>query len=192
MVDISEYIHEREPEAELMIHETWSFESGYGIFTNETVRDEIGADISGLYDSCAIECAAAIGQAEPLRFISSMDAFGAARNYTNTESVDVFNTTYHQAGHVFNAEDRATVDVGNGSGMLSPEDLAAGKTSLHRDGYHSSAAGRYLIALNAYRTLSGRTVSGNTFRPGEISLDSRAYYKNEGTGTIATGGGLYE
>lgn len=175
MVDLSEYIHEREPNAELMVHGTWSFEAGYGDFADKTVRDEIGADIDALNERCAIACAQAIGQTEPLRIISSMSAFNAAREYKNDEGVNIFDTIYYQDGHKFVGPNGVRVAVGDGTMLLSPEEQAAGKISLHRDGYHANPAGRYLIALNAYQTLSGRKVSSNAFRPGVTTLQSSSY-----------------
>ncbi|MBQ8525975.1 MAG: DUF4886 domain-containing protein [Clostridia bacterium] len=177
MVDLAKYVHELEPNAKQMIHETWSFEAGYNDFKDVATRDAIGADIRALYTRCAEECAAAIGQSEPLEKISSLDAFEAARLYTDENGVQKFETTYYKDGHLFSGyENRATVPVGDGSVLLNEEDAAAGKISLHRDGFHASQVGRYLIALNAVRYLTGKSVTGNTFRPGEIALDSSAYY----------------
>ena len=177
ITDLAGYIHEKEPNAELMLHETWSFEAGFNGFKDVSIRDEIGAEIRKLYDRCAQEAATAIGYSKPLRKISSLDAFEAARAYTNADGVQLFETTYYKEGHLFSGyENRATVPVGDGTGLLSPEDAAAGKVSLHRDGYHASAAARYLIALNAVETMTGKSVYGNTYRPGEIALDSSAYY----------------
>ncbi|MBQ7901516.1 MAG: DUF4886 domain-containing protein [Clostridia bacterium] len=177
ITDLAKYINEKEPSAELMLHETWSFEAGYNDFKDASTRDEIGADIRKLYDRCAQETAAAIGYSEPLRKISSLDAFEAARAYTNADGVQLFETTYYKDGHLFSGyENRATVPVGDGTRLLSPEDATAGKVSLHRDGFHASAAARYLIALNAVEIMTGKSVYGNTYRPGEIALDSSAYY----------------
>ncbi len=176
-VNLAEYVHEKEPNAEIMIHETWSFEAGYNDFTDVATRDKIGADIRELYDRVAREAAAAIGQSTPLRKISSLDAFEAAREYETEAGLKLFETTYYKEGHMFTGyENRAEVPVGDGSGLLSPDDLAAGKVSLHRDGFHAAQTGRYLIALNAVQFLTGKSVYGNTYRPGEIVLDSSAYY----------------
>ena len=195
MVDLAKYVHELEPDAELMIHETWSFEAGYNDFKDIVTRDAIGADIRALYSRCAEECATAIGQDTPLGKISSLDAFEAARLYEDANGVKKFETTYYKDGHLFSGyENRATVPVGDGSRLLNEEDAAAGKVSLHRDGFHASQVGRYLIALNAVETLTGKSIYGNTYRPGEIALDSSAYYGgNEVTDLDnATGGVIYQ
>ncbi len=194
MADLAAYIHENEPKAKLMIHETWSFESGYSFVTDEATRDEITEGIHTLYAKCAEDCAARIGADKPLEMISSLDAFEAARHHTNDDGVEIFNTSYYKDGHTFTGvKNRATVAVGDGSMMLSPEEAAAGKIGLHRDGFHASAAARYLIALNAYTTLTGKPVSGNTFRPGTIALDSSASYTNEQTDLDnAQSGVIYE
>jgi hypothetical protein len=166
---LAKYINEREPNAEIMLHETWAFETGYNYWTQDAADS-----IRAVYDRAASEAAAAIGQSEPLRKISSLSAFNAAKAY---EDGALFETTYYKDGHLFSGYDnRATVPVGDGSSLLSPEDAAAGKVSLHRDGFHASQVGRYLIALNAVQFLTGKSVYGNTYRPGTISLDSSAYY----------------
>lgn len=195
MVDLAKYVNQLEPNAELMIHETWSFEAGYNDFKDIATRDAIGADIRALYTRCAEECAAAIGQSTPLEKISSLDAFEAARTYVDADGISKFETTYYVNGHKFiDYPNRATVPVGDGSMLLSPEDAAAGKISLHRDGFHASQVGRYLIALNAVRYLTGKDITGNTYRPGEIALDSSAYYGgNEVTDLDnAKGGVIYQ
>ena len=177
MVNLAKYVKELEPNATQMIHETWSFESGYNDFKDIATRDAIGADIRALYSRCAEECADAIGQSEPLAKISSLDAFEAARRYTDANGVAKFETTYFVDGHKFiDYENRAKVPVGDGTMLLNAADAAAGKVSLHRDGFHASQAARYLIALNAVQFLTGKSILGNTYRPGEISLDSSAYY----------------
>lgn len=194
MADLAEYVHEKEPKAKLMIHETWSFESGYSFVTDEATRDEITNGTHELYARCARDCAQRIGEENPLEMISSLNAFEAARHYTDENGVEIFNTSYYKDGHVFaNVENKATVPVGDGSVLLSPAEADAGKISLHRDGFHASAAARYLIALNAYTTLTDRTVSGNSFRPGAIALDSSASYTNEVTDLDnAKSGVIYE
>ena len=87
---------------------------------------------------------------------------------TAESGTNIFDTAYYKTGHVFS--DRY-INVGDGSMLLNDEDKAAGKISLHRDGFHMSCLGRYLIALNAYATLTGNTVTGNTFDETAIELD---------------------
>ena len=93
MADLAEYIRELEPKAKLMIHETWSFESGYTFTANEETRDEITDGIHKLYARCAEDCASRIGEEKPLDMISSLNAFEAARHYKNADGVEIFNTT---------------------------------------------------------------------------------------------------
>ncbi|MBQ4516320.1 MAG: DUF4886 domain-containing protein [Clostridia bacterium] len=180
IVPLAEYIHEKEPKAEIMLHETWAFETGYRLSTDEAGRDAATEDIRALHDRAARECAEAIGQSTPLRKLSALEAFEAARDYKNEDGVDIFNTVYYPEGHIFvGVGNRATVPVGDGSCLVSPEELALGKINLHRDGYHASAAARYMLSLNAYQTLSGRKVLGNTAQTVELSLDSSASYASD-------------
>ena len=161
MADMAAYLHGREPKAEILIHETWAFETGYKEFITDEIREQITTNIQALNSRCATACADAIGLNEPLRVITSGSAFDAARKYENGA---YFDTTYYSDGHKFEAG--TTVNVGDGSDMLHPDDKEAGKTSLHRDGFHAGPAGEYLIALNAYKIISGKNttdIENNTF-----------------------------
>ena len=187
--DLAKYINEREPEAEIMLHETWPFEAGYNSWTNAAVRDEAGANIRAIYDRCAADIKAELGLDYDVRKISSLDAFEAARAYENAEGVKMFDTTYDGSKHEFAGTE---VAVGDGSMLLGDEDAAAGKVSLYRDGFHASAAARYLIALNAVQFITGKSVNGNTFRPGSIRLDSAGRYMDTGADMSMSSGTVYQ
>ena len=188
-VPLAQYIHEKEPDARLVIHSTWSMESGYNFVTDANTRDSIMANMKTLNERCASEINSTLGLEgdNQVLIISSTDAVGAARNYTPDQDITIngrtclageklFDTTYYKTGHIFSSKE---VNVGDGTMLLSDADKEAGKISLHRDGFHMSAVGRYLIALNAYATITGNKVSGNTFdsfdatrADGTIRLDS--------------------
>ncbi len=182
-VPFAEYIHELEPETRILMHSTWSMETGYKDYVStDEERDQILANMQTNSDRCISEINEALGlEGDDAAFcIYSSGIIDYARHYaldeditinerTCTAGTSIFDTTYYLDGHVF---DTKNIDVGDGSMLLSDEDNAAGKISLHRDGFHMSALGRYLIALNAYATLTGNTVTGNSFETCELNLDS--------------------
>ena len=188
-VPFAQYIHENEPDARIVIHSTWAMESGYNFVADSNERDTIMSNMKYLNERCASEINSTLGLEgdNQVLIISSTDAVGAARNYIPDEDITIngrtchagtklFDTTYYKTGHIFSSKE---VNVGDGTMLLSDADRNAGKISLHRDGFHMSAVGRYLIALNAYATITGNKVSGNTFdsydatrADGTIRLDS--------------------
>ena len=207
-VPFAQYIHEMEPDARLVIHSTWSMEAGYNFVDDAAERDTILANMQSLNERCASEINSTLGLSgdDEVLIIYSSSVLDAARKFTSTEDITIngrtcaagtklFDTTYYKPGHIFSSKE---VNVGDGSMLLSDEDRNAGKISLHRDGFHMSAVGRYLIALNAYATITGNTVIGNTFdsfdatrADGTIRLDSSpgGYHvtetdKGELTGTV--------
>ena len=207
-VPFAQYIHEKEPDARLVIHSTWSMEAGYNFVDDAAERDTILSNMQTLNERCASEINSALGLSgdDEVLIIYSSKAVDAARNFAPSEDITLngrtcaagtklFDTTYYKPGHIFSSKE---VNVGDGSMLLSDEDREAGKISLHRDGFHMSALGRYLIALNAYATITGNTVTGNTFdsydgtrSDGTIRLDSSpgGYHvtetdKGELTGTV--------
>ena len=194
MADLAEYIHDREPDARIAIHSTWSMETGYNFVDSDETRNQIMANFRTISSRVVNDINTRLGLAgdDEVLVISSTDILDAARSYAPEQDVTIngrtcavgtklFDTTYYKDGHVFTFTEANVRDVavGDGTMLLSDEDSAAGKISLHRDGFHMSALGRYLIALNAYATLTGNKVTGNTFdsadatrADGTIRLDS--------------------
>lgn len=71
--------------------------------------------------------------------------------------------------------DRCQVDGIIPSGEVLMRLLDAGVETVHRDGKHASyGLGRYAIALLWFRMLTGKTVTGNTFR----DFDEEIYEEN--------------
>ncbi len=181
-VPFAQYIHEHEPNARITIHVTWSMENGYNFVNSAEERDTILQNMIALNERCAREINETLGLEgdDKVFMIYSAGIVDYARHYELAEDVtiagrtakagtNIFDTAYYKTGHIFS--DRY-INVGDGSMLLNDEDKAEGKISLHRDGFHMSCLGRYLIALNAYSTLTGNTVTGNTFDETAIELDS--------------------
>ena len=193
MVPLAKHIHDIQPDAELMIHNTWSFETGNGSFGTQAIRDSVSEEITQLNTRCATEAAELIGLDKPLRLVDSNKAFNTARAYVNEDGLDVFNTTFDKNKHAFylgtaiptvSVYDGTTVEPSeeerdNYYYILCDEDQAAGRIGLHRDGYHANSASRYLIACNFFDMLSEGKVSGNTYRPGDATIQCSNYTSDD-------------
>ena len=159
--NIVKYIRERQPKAEIVIHQTWSNEKGsliegFGKYYNgdrdymtkqiekntETARKVLATleTDSGLKVSL---------DGKPLRYIPSGDAVTLARQS------EMFDTTFTGTSYWDDENNYlATENTENSQGVIS----------LHRDSYHMSQRfGRYLIALVWYRCLTGDSVLDNTY-----------------------------
>lgn len=180
-VPFAQYIHENEPDARIAFHSTWSMESGYNFVGDVNERNQINDNMlaNALRASKEINEALGFEGDDKVLVIDSTSMIYYARHYELPETATfngreakqgtkIFDTTYYKQGHIFDSKEIA---VGDGTMLLNDADKAAGKISLHRDGFHMSALSRYLIALNAYKTLTGNDVTGNTFSPASIRLD---------------------
>lgn len=156
---LANYVRENEPDAKIMIQETWAYEQSY----NNTNRAEMLAQNQRIYNQIAEDLQETLGYKPEL--IRSGDVFGAAIAYVKN-GVQIFNTTYDASKHQFAGG--KDYSVGDGSSLLSNADAAEGKITLHRDGFHAGHAGRYLLAANAYATIFNKSVSGNPFCPGSM------------------------
>ena len=181
-VPFAQYLHEKEPDARIAFHSTWSMEAGYNFVGDIAERDQVHSNMRTNSLRAANEINEALGFEgdEKVLVINSTDILEYARYYEMPkdttfngrvckEGTRIFETTYYKQGHVFDSKEIA---VGDGTMLLNDADKTAGKISLHRDGFHMSALGRYLIALNAYKTITGNDVTGNTYAPDSIRLDS--------------------
>ena len=155
------YIRERQPKAEIVIHQTWSCEKGSPVegfvknykgdrdaMTKQIEKDneiaiKVLADVetdSGLKVSL---------DGKPLRYIPAGNAVTIARQS------EMFDTTFTGGA--------SWDDVNK---YLAPDNTedSQGVVSLHRDSYHMSRRyGRYLVGLVWYRCLTGNSVLNNTY-----------------------------
>ena len=155
------YIRERQPKAEIVIHQTWSCEKGSpveGFVKNyKGDRDAMTKQIEK-DNELAIKVLATVEtdsglkvslDGKPLRYIPSGNAVTIARQS------EMFDTTFTGGA--------SWDDVNK---YLAPENTeeSQGVISLHRDSYHMSQRfGRYLVALVWYRCLTGNSVLNNTY-----------------------------
>ena len=171
------YIHEHEPNAEILINKVWSYEIGYGYVKDHTVRAKADAALTAKTQLVADNAAARIG-VDKIRIVPAGDAFTYARNYTDENGVHIFDTTYYTEGHSFTSDmNRQTIPVGQG--ILTAAEEEAGFIRLHRDGFHSSLLARYMLASVWYEALTGNSIVGNTFVPESDAIDSGAIVMDE-------------
>ena len=187
---VAKYVKEKQPDASLGLQMTWAYEKGYSNCAGDTEADRL-KNRSEMFKACYennIKAAKDIGKYEyneggdtislggyPIKIIPSGYAVQYARNY-EVDGVKKYDTTWDQ--DVFSAKtthDEApyTKHVA-ASELINDEEKAAGKVRLNRDGFHMSNEGRYLVACTWFEAITGKSVLGNTFRPGAVSLDSAA------------------
>ena len=175
--DLIAYIHEHEPNAEILINKVWSYEMGYSYVKDNAVRNRADAALTAKTQLVADNAADRIG-VDKIRIVPAGDAFTYARNYKDLNGVHIFDTTYYAEGHSFTSDmNRQTISVGQG--ILTEEEEEAGFIRLHRDGFHSSLIARYMLASVWYEALTGNNVVGNTFVPESDAIDSGAIVMDE-------------
>lgn len=156
---LANYVKTNEPGARIMIQETWAYEQGY----KNTNHAEMSAQNQRVYNLIVEDLQETLGYKPQV--ISSRGIFDVAIAYQKN-GVQIFNTTYDASKHQFAGG--KDYYVNDGSCLLSDADVAAGKITLHRDGFHAGHVGRYLLAANAYATIFNKPVSGNPFCPGTM------------------------
>jgi len=203
VTNLAKYIKEKCPNAEIGLQMTWAFElskkmSSYFDGTLAAQKDMWSKSYSynrraaseiGAYEWKEGETVSFGGV--PVKIIPSGYAIQYARSL-EIDGVKKFDTIwdgakYDAAAHNFDSLREANPDaklVAEASALLSDQD--AGKIRLHRDGFHMSQAGRYLIACVWFETLTGKSPVGNSFIPGEVMLDadvSGPTYRTKESGT---------
>lgn len=186
---LAKFVKERCPYASIGLQMVWAFERGYGYSAGNTYEDQLANQKeiwSSLYD-WTIRASKEVGSYQynedgdtitfggyPVKIIPSGYAVQYARNYTADNGIKTFDTLWDKA--LFDVETKH--DLGayqfhvDAAKLINSEEQAAGKVRLNRDGFHMSNEGRYLLGCVWFEALTGKSVLGNTFRPGAVSLDS--------------------
>ena len=201
---LAEYVKERCPNAQLGFQMTWAFELGKPMngYYDGTLNDdpsiqgigqkqmwansysfnrraaselgayaynEAGDTISfGGYPVMIVPSGYAVQYAKSLE-IGGIKKFDTIRSAAKYEAAVDALIASNPSKLVVNAED-----------LLADED--AGKIRLHRDGFHMSQAGRYLIACVWLEQITGVSAVGNSFIPGALDLDSDIGNKKDSSG----------
>ena len=196
ITNLAKYIKEKCPNAEVGLQMTWAFELGKRMnsYYDGTLEGDDSIAGMGQKEMWANSynfnkrAAKEIGAYEwqegktvsfggvPVTIIPSGYAIQYARS-VEVDGVKKFDTTWDDAK--YSAAARAFDDLADGatlvaksSDLISDADKAAGKIRLHRDGFHMSQQGRYLIACVWFETLTGKSPVGNSYIPGETKFDS--------------------
>jgi len=155
---LHDYIKGKNPQAALLIHETWAYREDDPLFKKTMTQQEMYWRVRNAYETIASELGC--------RIIPSGDAFENARtdpdwkgvfpdpkfDYKRTQYPDLPDQTHSlHAGYSWKK--------------------AGNKWKLNIDGHHAGPAGEYLAAAVWYETLFGKSIVGNTFVPNHIKQD---------------------
>lgn len=185
---LAKYVKEKCPSATLGLQMTWAFERGFDTCGGDTTDSQYANQLSMWQKSYEYnkKAAAEIGSyvwddagdtissgGYPIMIVPSGYGIQYARNYM-IDGVKKFDTLYDKtvfetetANNLENYKFHVSYDK-----LINADDAANGKIRLNRDGFHMSNYGRYLIGCVWFETLTGKSVIGNTFIPGAVSLDS--------------------
>ena len=194
--NLSKYVKEKCPNATIALQMTWAFELGKPMngYYDGTLNDDPSIQGIGQKQMWANSysynrrAAADIGAyiynesgdtvsfgGYPVKIVPSGYAIQYARGL-EVDGVKLFDTVRSESKYTAAANALIASDTGSNKLVVNAEDLLAdedaGKIRLHRDGFHMSQAGRYLIACVWLEALTGVSPVGNTFIPGEIDIDS--------------------
>ena len=167
--DLAEYVHGLVPDAEIMLNAVWSFEEGYS-YGSTGITKQLQAETDEYIYTKNLETAEAIKDriGVDVKVVPVGTAIANARNYTDEEGIDIFGGSYYLAGVKTVADaypDGKGYDYGYG--ILSPEDSAAGKVKLNRDGFHLTPLGRYIASAVWYEVLTGESITDTSYVPPE-------------------------
>lgn len=100
--------------------------------------------------------------------------------YSYISGTTVYSAEYYDEGHE-NSASTGGSKVSVSGGILSPEDVSAGKTTLYADGIHASYAGSLLQSMYMYCVLTGESITENTYSPdGEYVVECDNMYADSG------------
>ncbi len=210
VTNLAKYIKEKCPNAEVGLQMTWAFElgkqmNGYfdGALTDDPAIKGIGQ--KEMWANCYNfnkRAAKEIGEFQwkegttvsfggvPVTIVPSGYAIQYARS-VEVDGVKKFDTVwdggkYDDAARAFDALPDGSTLIADADDLISDADKAAGKIRLHRDGFHMSQAGRYLIGCVWFETFTGKSPVGNSYIPTATKFDSDvsgATYRTSKSGT---------
>ena len=176
MENLTEYVHNLAPDAEIIFHEIWTFEKGNCYTEGHTLTDETQAEVSEYFsrmtDQVTVSAGERIGTGK-LRVINSNALFQSARHYEDENGVRVLGGSYPREkmlGTFYSTEDYTDYPVGQG--MMLDEEAAAGMVRLNRDGNHASLLGRYMMGCMWYKCLTGNDARTIGFVPEPESIST--------------------
>jgi len=157
--NVVKYLREKQPTAEILIHQTWSCEHNSPVEAFEEKYKDSQEFMTQEINWCVNNAREVLGKVKtdsglevspggkPLRYIPSGDAVTIAREnpmFQTTHSGNYEWTTYKQPENM--------------------EALYPDRVSLQRDSYHlSNKYGRYMVGLVWFSCLTGESVADNKF-----------------------------
>ena len=165
-----DYIQQRCPKSELLIHETWAYRSDDPLFKNGFTQQDMYWKLRKAYETIAGELGCHI--------IPVGDAFENARRDPAWKGVF--------PDPRFDPKSAKPPALPDQAHSLHRGYSWSGKT-LKFDGHHASAAGEYLGAAVWFEFLFGRSVVGNSFVPPALKADDVAILQKIAHQTVSEG-----
>ena len=166
LTNIAQYVKQSLPSAEIMLHETWAYEVGFGGCATAANQTAMTLNLYKSNEKAAQDIAVSLyGEgASPLRILPSGYLMHLARNLSDENGNAVFANAFDKA----DVTGAATIDLGS-------RFYTENAVKLHRDGYHASPAASYMLSALWYNILFDTTVSESGYMPGAVSLLSTTY-----------------
>ena len=158
--ELAEYIVRLQPDCRIMLNQIWSFELGFR-YGETTIDQKLQSDTDRYIYEKYRELADRINN----RTGKAVDTAPVGQAIASARAQDsaAFSAIYYEAGvneAWKNYPDGSGYDYGYG--IRSPQDKAAGRVKLNRDGFHLTTLGRYLAGAVWFEVLTGidaRTLS---------------------------------
>ncbi len=165
--NMAQWLHEMQPNAELMINSVWSNEEDHnytrpiilaaeeaGFLGSDGAVEFASLQIQRFNERASADIAKRLG-IKPPRLIPVGKAIQTARGYVDKNGLDRYSTTFPNFSGTFEGD----------LSPIHPKDKAAGRVRLSRDGFHLSFAGRCLAGLLWVDYLLGLDVRNCTYIP---------------------------
>ena len=167
---LRDYIKQRCPKSELLIHETWAYRSDDPLFKNGFTQQDMYWKVRKAYETTAGELGC--------RILPVGDAFENARRDPAWKGVF--------PDPRFDARSAKPPALPDQTHSLNRGYSWSGKT-LKFDGHHANAAGEYLGAAVWFEFLFGQSVVGNSFVPPGVTAEDVAILQKIAHQTVSEG-----
>ena len=166
-----DFIHQHNPEATILLHETWEYRVDDSRFSAKSPKAGEPTTQDAMYEGLAASYAATAKELK-LKLIPVGDAFHLANHDPKWgfKPGKPFDSKHAKNGEL--PDQKHSLNVG---WKWTTKD---GKTTLGMDGHHANLAGEYLGACVWYEVLFGKSVEPNTFVPPGLSADDATFLRS--------------
>lgn len=163
---LADFIRKHNPEATLIMHETWEYRVDDARFSVKAPKPGEPKSQDEMYQGL-VKAYAAIAKELKVKLIPVGDAFHMANRDPKWGC--------HPPAEPFDSKKATPVDLPDQTHSLNVgwawKKQADGSMKLGMDGHHASTAGEYLGACVWYEVLFGKSVEGSTFVPEGLDAD---------------------